>query len=206
MNPKTLRAVRILALAPLVAPAACLSPSSPPTIQYYSALSPAEVEAPADGRTEEASAPAVTERTELWLRRVGSAEHLQQRFVWSDGGVEYGFRELVRWTEPPAEYVRKALEHELFDEAFRPSDANRALSLEVEVREFEERVDGTRRARVALKIRLSDSEDLGLVDRLVVSETPIPADGDAAATARAMASSLRSATAEAVLAVTAAVP
>ena len=42
-------------------------------------------------------------RPELRLRRLRAASYLRNRMVWRNG-VELGFYDLLRWTEPPARW------------------------------------------------------------------------------------------------------
>lgn len=167
--------------------AACLSPARPPRIEYYSAA----VTRIVDDQESEVSDDTAQPRA-LSLRRVTAALHLKQRFVWSKDGVEFGFRELARWTEDPVEYLRRALEDHLFTSSFVRTENAEAARVEVEMRAFEERLEPTRRAHVVLHVRVTGPGGGTFAERLIEEESPI--DGDShAATARAMSQALASA-------------
>ena len=86
--------------------AACLTPRQPAEPRYFSPAS-----APVSSELA-SSAPRVG--PELRLRRVTAADYLRRRMVWRRG-VEVGFYDLLRWTQPPASYVETRLGQELFE-------------------------------------------------------------------------------------------
>ncbi|MFT5050347.1 MAG: putative lipoprotein YmbA [Chlamydiales bacterium] len=183
---KISRWTRVLLVSlPLVTPG-CITPGAPAEIHYYSPTLPSAA----------SKARSRSERP-LWLRRVVSAGHLGQRFVWRASDVEYGFRELTRWTEEPSTFVRQALERQIFPGVFQRNETSRALSLEIELLAFEEQFIPERRAHVAFVVRLQDADGKNLLERSVEHLTPIEGSGYAAV-ARAMGLSLSVATREAV--------
>jgi cholesterol transport system auxiliary component len=112
-----------------------------------------------------ASAPVSTthaDRTPLRLGRITPSAHLRYRIVYRSSAVEVALYEAFRWTDRPDAYVRRALEHELFE--VRPLDrmlGGPAPTLDVEVTAFEEVRRGTRRAgRVELRYELEDSSSV----------------------------------------------
>jgi hypothetical protein len=103
------------------------------------------------------------------------------------------------WTEPPEQFVRRALDSELFEtHAFRRVVAGVAPTLDVEVLSFEELRQGSPRARLSLLITLRD-ERHALLERTISVEVPlVPArEGEEGpALAAAMSSALSRATKE----------
>jgi len=178
--------MNLLLVSLLLIGPACISPAVPPAVHYFSPTLPAA-----------ASRGAGRATRPLWLRRVVSAGHLGERFVWRASDVEYGFRELTRWTEEPATFVRQALERQLYPGIFQRNETSRAFTLEVELLSFEEQLDPERRAHVAFVVRLHDADGNSLLERSFEHGTPVEGSGDAAV-ARAMGLSMSVATREAV--------
>jgi uncharacterized lipoprotein YmbA len=74
---------------------------------------------------------------ELRLRRVTAAAHLRERMARQTAGRLYAFSEVRLWTEPPADYLRRALGHALFEaRGLRRSLRTSAPTLEVELTAF----------------------------------------------------------------------
>jgi len=138
---------------------------------------------------ERASAP------ELRIGRVEPAAHLEERIAYRVSTTELAYYEDRRWTEPPEQFVRRALELELFERrAFQRVVSGAAPTLDVEVLRFEELREKPPRARLALLITLRD-ERHALLERTVSVDVPFEAEGDAGpALAAAMASALGEAT------------
>jgi cholesterol transport system auxiliary component len=166
-------------------------------------FSPAPLETPPDAtsRGDGAAgdgAPAEA-APELRIGRVEPAAHLEERIAYRLSSTELAYYEDRRWTEPPEQFVRRALESELFERrAFLRVIAGAAPTLDVEVLGFEElRFDGPEgavRARLALLITLRD-ERHALLERTVTVEVPVGASEDAGpALASAMAVALGRAT------------
>ncbi|HEX7835987.1 MAG TPA: ABC-type transport auxiliary lipoprotein family protein [Kofleriaceae bacterium] len=96
----------------------------------------------------------------LRLGRVTPSDQLQSRIARRESPVEVGFYETLRWTEPPDDYVRRALVRELFElRGLAQSTSRRDPTLDVEVVGFEEaRVDGRPAGRVQLRYQLQDGD------------------------------------------------
>jgi cholesterol transport system auxiliary component len=178
-----------LALSSLLAGCAFMSKGEAVSPRYFSpALEPAREPA-------EAAAPA----PELRIGRVESAAHLEERIAYRISDSELGYYDDRRWTEPPEEFVRRALESQLFEtHAFRRVVSGEAPTLDVEVLSFEELRQGPTRARLSLLITLRDARH-ALLERTLSIEVPLAAgaESDAGpALAAAMASALARATQE----------
>ena len=107
------------------------------------------------------------------LLEVTAASHLDQRVTWRKGEVEHGFYELLRWTEPPAEYLRRALVNELHvaDGRF-PKRNGTDVRLAADFVAFEEDwVAGERRARARIDVRFDGFS--GIEVYIVELEEPI---------------------------------
>lgn len=161
--------------------------------RYFSpALEPAQ--APAEGARSGTSAPSESARAprELRVGRIEPAAHLEERIAYRVSESELGYYDDRLWTEPPEQFVRRALESELFEtHAFRRVVAGVAPTLDVEVLSFEELRQGSPRARLSLLITLRD-ERHALLERTISVEVPVvPAaegeEGPALATAMARA-------------------
>jgi cholesterol transport system auxiliary component len=147
---------------------------------------------------EAARAPAAErgERLDLRLGPVESAAHLEERIAYRVSDTELGYYDDRLWTEPPEQFVRRALESELFEKrAFRRVISGPGPTLDVEVLSFEELREGAPRARLTLLTRLRDERRV-LLERTVSVEAPLAAGAEDAgpALALAMANALASAT------------
>ena len=112
---------------------------------------------------------------ELRLGQVDSAAHLEERIAYRVSDTELGYYEDRRWTEPPEQYLRRALEGELFEErGLRRVISGSAPTLDVELVSFEELRHGPPRARLALRFSLRD-ERRSLLERALVVERPLGA-------------------------------
>jgi ABC-type uncharacterized transport system auxiliary subunit len=178
-------------LAPLVllvavqsAGCALLSKSERMTPRYFS---PASELATAD------APKALRSPLSLRLGMIDSAAHLEERIAYRLSDTELGYYDDRRWTEPPEEYLRRALGHELFEtRGISRVVAGAAPTLDVELVSFEQIRHGAPRARVALRFALRD-ERSALLERALVVEEPLKADGtksDAEPLARALSSAL----------------
>jgi cholesterol transport system auxiliary component len=168
--------------------------------RYFSpALEP--VHAPADGTPSGPAAPAeaATAPPELRVGRIEPAAHLEERIAYRVSETELGYYDDRLWTEPPEQFVRRALDSELFEtHAFRRVVAGVAPTLDVEVLSFEELRQGSPRARLSLLITLRD-ERHALLERTISVEVPlVPSrEGEEGpALAAAMSSALSRATKE----------
>ncbi len=174
---------------------ACLAPRQPADPRFFSPGG-----APA---ASEVAARIEPDSPELRLRRVTAADYLRRRMVWRRG-VEVGFHDLLRWTEPPASYVEARLAQELFEHlALRRVTRPAAPSLTVELLAFDDVLEPDHEGVVALAVRLADQSQVALLDRTFVAHRPI--EGDAPeAVARALGEALTEAVHEVGTAVAAA--
>lgn len=127
----------------------------------------------------EAAARTPSSVHELRLGLVGSAAHLEERIAYRLSDTELGYYEDRRWTEPPEQYLRRALEGELFEKrGFRRVVSGSAPTLDVELVSFEELRHGEPRARLGLRFSLRDDRR-SLLERTLVVERPLgAASGD----------------------------
>jgi ABC-type uncharacterized transport system auxiliary subunit len=158
-----------------------------------------QLEPPPAAAQREAQAP------ELRIGRIDPAAHVEVRIAYRVSDTELAYYDDRRWTEPPEEFVRRALEEELFERrGFQRVISGAAPTLDVEVLSFEEVRGGEPRARLTLAVTLRD-ERRALLDRTISVDVPFaPAsskgggkadDADAGpALAQAMAGALASAT------------
>lgn len=114
---------------------------------------------------------------ELRLGVVDAASYLEERISFRVNASELGYYEDRRWSERPEEYLRRALEQELFERRH----VRRVLSglgntLDVELTSFEELRGSPGRVRVALRMTLHDERE-ALLETTIVSEEPLVPDG-----------------------------
>lgn len=164
--------------------AACLAPREPAEPRYFSPGFASSANA-ADGPAQ----PIASNAPEVRLRRVSAADYLRRRMVWRRG-VEVGFYDLLRWTQPPASYVEERLAHELYEKrglrrVTRPDSA----SLTVELLAFDDVLEPTHEGVVALAVRLSDASQMALLDRTFATRRPVEGDTPGAV-ARALGEAL----------------
>lgn len=123
--------------------------STPAEIRYFAPETATTSEAPAT--------PAV--RARLHVGRLTSSANLRTHIVHRESPVELGTYESLRWTENPEEFVRRSLEHALFEE-HRPLEqamSGPAPTLDIDLVAFEEVHDHDRRGgRVQLRYELHD--------------------------------------------------
>ncbi|HVK87700.1 MAG TPA: ABC-type transport auxiliary lipoprotein family protein [Kofleriaceae bacterium] len=133
------------------------SRSRPVDVRYFSADTTL-MSAPVRERTP----PFGARPPRLRMGRVTAGAHLSYRIVHRRSPVELGIYDDLRWTERPDDYVRRALERELFEA--RPlveAVSDGVPSLEVEVLAFEQVQRGlTSAGRVQLRYRLDGPEDV----------------------------------------------
>jgi cholesterol transport system auxiliary component len=119
------------------------------------------------------------EPLELRLGAVGAASHLDERISYRIHASELGYYEERRWTEHPEEYLRRALEAELFDRRhLRRVVSGPAVTLDAELTAFEELRERDGRVRLELRFTLHDDRK-ALLEKRVVVERPLAADGGA---------------------------
>jgi cholesterol transport system auxiliary component len=148
--------------------------------------------------TRAAAAPE-TDPLELRLGLVEAASHLEERMSYRVHASELGYYDDRRWSERPEEYLRRALERELFERRqIRRVLSGAATTLDVELTAFEELKGAPARARLSLRFRLHDDRQASL-ERSVVIERALAADGDvdhAQRVASALGAALTAAVAE----------
>ncbi|MET0411803.1 MAG: ABC-type transport auxiliary lipoprotein family protein, partial [Polyangiaceae bacterium] len=111
------------------------------------------------------------------LGQMGAASYLEERIAYRLSETELGYYDDRRWTEPPAEFLRRALGRELFEQRRLSRVASGAApTLDVELVGFEELRYGASRARVTLRLSLVDERRV-LLQRVITVEQAIP-DGD----------------------------
>jgi ABC-type uncharacterized transport system auxiliary subunit len=153
------------------------SKARPLELHYFSAESPAA--AAVQSRAPATGAP------RLRLGQVTAADHLRYRIVHRDSAQSVDPYETLRWTEPPREYVRRALIRALFDSgALVQVVGGAAPVLDVEVTGFEEVAQpGGHAGRVQLSYRLHDDQVV-ITRGTVTAERPARGSGmDAVAAA-----------------------
>jgi cholesterol transport system auxiliary component len=186
----------LLALGALGPGCALFSKGEALSPRYFS---PVSIEAPHSAAAgPEPSDTGAAAAPELRIGRVEPAAHLEGRIAYRPSASELAYYEDRRWTEPPEQFVRRALESELFERrAFRRVVGGAAPTLDVEVLSFEElrfEEGAAPRARLTLLITLRDDRH-ALLERTVNVETPLAAAEDAGpALAAAMAVALGTAT------------
>lgn len=143
------------------------------------------------------AADAASAPLELRIGRIEPAAYLEERIAYRVNDSELAYYEDRRWTEPPEQFVRRALESALFEtRTFQRVVSGAAPTLDVEVLSFDE-VRGTKpSARLSLLVTLRD-ERRALLERTLTLESPLDLGGDddaGRALARAMADALSRAT------------
>jgi cholesterol transport system auxiliary component len=135
----------------------------------------------------------------LRLGQVEAASYLEERMAYRVDDNELGYYDDRRWTEPPEQYLRRALERELFERrGVRRVLSGPAATLDVELTAFEEVRGAQERVRLALRYDLHD-ERMSLVVQSLTVEVPLPpANGRDAERAPRVAAALASALAAAV--------
>ena len=119
------------------------------------------------------SAPAARTDLELRLGRVDATGALGEQLAVRTGQNELTYREDQRWTERPAQYVRRGLERALFEErGLTRAYSGTAPTLDVELVELETDHSRAPSARVRLIARLHD-ERRGLCNETFAAAEPI---------------------------------
>jgi cholesterol transport system auxiliary component len=113
---------------------------------------------------------------ELRLGDVDAASHLEERISYRLHASELAYYEDRLWTEPPEQYLRRALERELFERRhIRRVVSGAGATLEVELTAFEEFRGPPARVRLALSYTLYDGGQSSL-ERSLVVERPLATD------------------------------
>jgi cholesterol transport system auxiliary component len=109
----------------------------------------------------------------LRLGRVDSASYLREYMAFRDSELELGFYDDRRWTERPDAYLRRALEHALFEQrGLQRSTANFTPELRVELLAFDEVRKPRPGVLVQVKALLIDGRTAQLEESFVV-EAPL---------------------------------
>lgn len=141
--------------------------------------------------------PVADNAAQIELGRVYSGLNLREKIAYRDSAFEEGFYEDKRWTERPEVYVRRELEHALYEEhGLRRALAAQAPALEVEVMAFEEVIGPNQNhaARVVLKAVVHD-EQQALLEKTYTVERPVDPNAKTfAGVVQAMSLSLDAAT------------
>jgi ABC-type uncharacterized transport system auxiliary subunit len=114
--------------------------------------------------------------SELRLDRVEASSHLEERIAYRPHEGELGYYDSWRWTEPPQEYLRRALARELFERrGLVHVVSGPAPTLDVELVSFEELRQGAAAGRVELRFSLSDGRRM-LLEQTVRVQEPVAPD------------------------------
>jgi cholesterol transport system auxiliary component len=132
----------------------------------------------------------------LRLGHVDAASHLRENIAYRDSELELGFYEDRRWTERPDAYLRRALEHALFEQrGLTRSTATLSPQLHVELLAFDEIRKPRHGVLVQIKVLLLDGTTARLEESVVVEQAidTKPGGDDAAAIAEGLSHALESA-------------
>lgn len=117
--------------------------------------------------------PARSEPLELRLGRIDASAALNQQLAVRSGENQIVYRDDERWTERPAQFVRRGLERELFQErGIIRAYAGAAPTLDVELVELELVTGAAPKARVRILAHLHDQRR-GLCDETSAVEQPL---------------------------------
>lgn len=152
--------MRAVTLLLALAGCALTSRSAPVQLRYFA------IDVPRDGATTQLAARC---ELELQLGRIEPDIYLREKIAHRVSPAEIQLYDLKRWTETPDVYVRRALEHALFERRpFRQVLVGRAPTLDVEVIAFEEVGTRPSRGRVELRYRLLDDRSVLATDVVAV--------------------------------------
>jgi len=128
--------------------------------------------------------PAVPNGLELRLGRVNSAAYIKDKIVFRDSAYEIGYYEEERWTENPEVYVRRALQHALFDRrGIRQIVYGSGTTLDVDVIAFEEVLRPKHLGRVQLAYTMMDDRVVRFARSVAIDRPIANASGEASAAA-----------------------
>jgi cholesterol transport system auxiliary component len=135
----------------------------------------------------------------LRLGQIEAASYLEERIAYRVTENELGYYDDRRWTEPPEQYLRRALGHELFEQrGLRRVLSGPGAILDVELTAFEEIRARPERARLALSYDLHDERESFAAQSLVLEVPLPPATGTDAERAPRVAAALATALSAAV--------
>jgi cholesterol transport system auxiliary component len=124
---------------------------------------------------------------ELRLGQVDAAAYLEERIAYRLRGTELAYYDERRWTEAPEQYLRRALERELFERRhIRRVVSGAGATLDVELTAFEELRGPPARVRLALSYTLHDARQSSL-ERSLVIEHPLSTGDESDVTQRVAA-------------------
>lgn len=170
----------------LLGACALTSKSEPWTTRYFTPESGAASATQGDETPE----PRAAQPHPLRLGRIAASAHLRQPIAFRTGNSELGFYEDRRWTERPEVYLRRALEHALFEQRRAQRVVSGAApTLEVELTAFEELRGKPQRARMTAIVSLHDQR-VGQLTRTITIEQPVAAAGDDPQAAAALVDAL----------------
>lgn len=151
----------LLLAAPLLG--GCISGRSPPARTFVLEVAPPQAraqDAPAAGRS-------------LRFRGVVASKAVDLRQAWRLSPEELWQHELLRWSEPPAETVARALGRHLYEgEGLKRSSVLSSPTLEVDLRALEE-LREARQVRVELGVLLLGEDGVARLERTWSAEAPI---------------------------------
>jgi ABC-type uncharacterized transport system auxiliary subunit len=120
---------------------------------------------------------------ELRIGRIEAASHLEQRMSFRTGPAELGYYEDRLWSSEPSEYLRDALEQELFERRkIVRLISGAGMTLDVELTAFEE-IRSAGAVRLSIRYALHDDRR-ALVERTLVLERALPGGAGADAAER----------------------
>lgn len=152
------------ALAALLMVGCALTSKSTPIAPRY--FSPELADGSARTGTRANAAP-----LELRLGRVNGASYLDERIVYRDSAFELGYYQERRWTETPAEYLKRRLARVLFEwRMIHRVVGGAAPTLEVDLVAFEEIRAPKRLARIQAVVRLQDQHAVRWEEMLTVEQ------------------------------------
>ena len=183
--------MRTAVLALLLSGCSLLSTRHPAKIRYFT---PEEVTPPGETTVAEPG------DLEVRLAHIQAASYIQDRIAFRDAGTEIGYYGNLRWSEPPEDYLRRALARALFEQrGVREIVSGGGPSLEIDLEGFEELKAPRHAARVVVTWRLRADHHV-VRQKTVVVERPLhgDADTDKVANAQAVAAGIAGALGEAV--------
>lgn len=165
------RHTHLMVLCALLQSTGCalLGKSEPLDVRYFDAVEPAAQVTPV---TPVHSAGGQAEPLKLRLGLVKAAHHLDERIISRISTSELEYHETFRWTERPAELLRRALTKDLYEVAgFQRILSGPGATLEVELTAFEE-IRESKQARVELNVVLHDDR-VQLAQKTIRVEVPV---------------------------------
>lgn len=136
---------------------------------------------------------------ELRLGRIEASDYLNEQIAIRNGRHELEFYDDLRWSEKPAQYLRRALTRALFQErGVTRAYSGMAPTLDVELTEFEELRDAQPKVRLSALVTLHDERRSQLEETITVERPLQGASASTSGGAEATAAALSAAMGEAV--------